>query len=51
MRTRNLTFPNGSPQERALSIAFFANRYGPGLSGRLLEALPTLADRHYLITP
>jgi bacillithiol biosynthesis cysteine-adding enzyme BshC len=51
IRTRNLTFPGGSPQERVLSIAYFANRYGPGLSARLLEALPALADRHYLITP
>jgi uncharacterized protein YllA (UPF0747 family) len=51
IRTRNLTFPGGAPQERVLSLVFFANRYGPGLSGRLLEALPALADRHYLITP
>ena len=51
VRTRNLSFPDGGPQERVLSVAFFANRYGPGLSGRLLDALPPLPDRHYLITP
>jgi uncharacterized protein YllA (UPF0747 family) len=51
VRTRNLTFPDGSPQERVLSVAFFVNRCGPGLSDRLLDALPALVDRHYLITP
>ncbi len=48
-RTRNLTFPEGVPQERHLNVAFFANRYGPALGARLLEALPRTSDRHYLL--
>ena len=50
-RTRALTFPGGQPQERALNLVFFLNRYGPSLPARLLEALPALADQHYVLTP
>jgi bacillithiol biosynthesis cysteine-adding enzyme BshC len=49
-RTRALTFPGGTPQERALSIVFFLNRYGVGLGHRLLEMLPLETDRHYVLT-
>jgi bacillithiol biosynthesis cysteine-adding enzyme BshC len=49
-RTRALTFPGGTPQERALSVVFFLNRYGVGLGSRLLEALPLETDQHYVIT-
>jgi bacillithiol biosynthesis cysteine-adding enzyme BshC len=49
-RTRALVFPAGHPQERALSVAFFVNRYGPALTDRLLDTLPLETDRHYLIT-
>jgi bacillithiol biosynthesis cysteine-adding enzyme BshC len=51
VRTRNLTFPDGAPQERVLNVVFFVNRYGPALIPRLIDALPPLPDRHYLITP
>jgi bacillithiol biosynthesis cysteine-adding enzyme BshC len=51
IRTRNLAFPEGTPQERLLGVAFFINRYGPGLPVRLLEGLPVAADAHYLVTP
>jgi uncharacterized protein YllA (UPF0747 family) len=51
IRTRNLTFPEGAPQERQLSVAFFVNRYGPALSSRLLEGLPCDGDAHYLLMP
>ena len=30
MRTRVLTFPDGDPQERGLTVPFFVNRYGLG---------------------
>jgi bacillithiol biosynthesis cysteine-adding enzyme BshC len=49
-RTRALTFPNGDPQERVLSIVFFANRYGPYLADRLVEVLPIETDKHYVLT-
>lgn len=48
-RTRMLTFPEGHPQERVLSLVFFANRYGPALCDRLLEELPLDTHQHYLL--
>jgi bacillithiol synthase len=51
IRTRNLTFPDGHPQERQLGVAFFINRYGPGLVSRLIDGLPPSADAHYVIAP
>jgi len=48
-RTRTLAFPGGAPQERTLSVAFFANRYGLGLGARLLDVLPLDTSKHYLI--
>jgi bacillithiol biosynthesis cysteine-adding enzyme BshC len=50
-RTRALAFPGGQPQERALGIVFFVNRYGPALGSRLLDILPLDGGRHYLVTP
>lgn len=49
-RARALTFPDGHPQERVLSIVFFANRYGPYLADRLVEVLPIETDKHYVLT-
>ncbi len=51
IRTRGLTFPGGQPQERALGLAFFANRYGVDFGVRLMDALPVHPDHHYLIVP
>jgi len=51
VRARGLVFPGGQPQERVLNIAFFLNRYGPGLASRLLDTLPALPTAHYVITP
>ncbi|HEX5071314.1 MAG TPA: bacillithiol biosynthesis cysteine-adding enzyme BshC, partial [Vicinamibacterales bacterium] len=48
-RTRALVFPDGDPQERALGIAFFVNRYGPALGDRLLDVLPVETDKHYVL--
>jgi bacillithiol biosynthesis cysteine-adding enzyme BshC len=49
-RTRTLAFPGGKPQERALNVAFFVNRYGPTLGERLVDVLPLETDRHYVLT-
>jgi bacillithiol biosynthesis cysteine-adding enzyme BshC len=49
-RTRDLAFPAGHPQERALNVVFFANRYGPAFVDRLLEELPLSSACHYLLT-
>ena len=49
-RTRALTFPGGTPQERALCVVFFLNRYGGGLGHRLLAMLPLETDHHYILT-
>ncbi len=49
LRTRALAFPDGTPQERSLSVAFFANRYGLGLGERLLDVLPLETDKHYVL--
>jgi len=49
-RTRALAFPAGHPQERALNVTFFLNRYGLTLGERLLEALPLETGKHYLLT-
>ena len=48
-RTRALTFPGGEPQERALSAAYFLNRYGMTLPDRMLEILPLDTSHHYVI--
>lgn len=49
-RTRALTFPHGDPQERALTLVFFLNRYGLRLADRLLSVLPLETDQHYVLT-
>jgi bacillithiol biosynthesis cysteine-adding enzyme BshC len=49
-RTRNLAFPEGHQQERALNLIFALNRYGPTLGDRLLEVLPVDTGKHYLLT-
>lgn len=49
VRARTLAFPDGVPQERALGVVFFVNRYGLTLGDRLLEALPLETDKHYVL--
>jgi bacillithiol biosynthesis cysteine-adding enzyme BshC len=49
-RSRTLAFPGGHPQERVLSVVFFANRYGPALCDRLLDVLPLETSKHYVLT-
>jgi uncharacterized protein YllA (UPF0747 family) len=50
VRTRALVFPEGDPQERALGVVFFINRYGMALPDRLVETLPLATDKHYVLT-
>ena len=49
-RARSLTFPNGDPQERAVGVIYFLNRYGPHLVDRLLDELPLEVGQHGLLT-
>lgn len=49
IRTQQLTFPGGHPQERTVSVAWFMNRYGPALVPRLYELLRTEPGRHWLL--
>lgn len=49
-RTRALAFPDGVPQERALGVVFFLNKYGLSFGERLLAVLPLETDAHYVLT-
>jgi bacillithiol biosynthesis cysteine-adding enzyme BshC len=49
-RAQAQAFPAGQPQERALGIIFFLNRYGWGLVDRLIEDLPTEMGKHWVLT-
>ena len=49
-RTRAQAFPDGAPQERAVSFVYFINRYGPAVVDRLLADLPLDVGRHWLLT-
>jgi bacillithiol biosynthesis cysteine-adding enzyme BshC len=49
LRTRALAFPGGAPQERAITLVSFVNRYGPEIGSRLLETLPLDTSKHYLM--
>ena len=49
-RAQAQIFPQGSPQERAVGMVYFLNRYGPALIDRLVTD-PTLdASHHWVIT-
>ena len=49
-RAQSQIFPQGSPQERAVGMVYFLNRYGPALIDRLV-ADPTLdANHHWVMT-
>jgi bacillithiol biosynthesis cysteine-adding enzyme BshC len=49
-RARALAFPGGMPQERALGLPFFFNRYGWSLVTRLEAELPLETGRHWVLT-
>ncbi len=48
-RTRGLLFPDGQPQERAVSLPFFLNRYGLSFPDRLIDTLPLDTGPHYVL--
>ena len=50
LRARSQAFPNGDPQERAVGIIYFLNRYGPHLVDRLLDDLVLEVGQHGLLT-
>jgi uncharacterized protein YllA (UPF0747 family) len=43
-------FPDGEPQERAISGVSFLSRYGPALVTRLVEELPVEGGQHWVVT-
>jgi bacillithiol biosynthesis cysteine-adding enzyme BshC len=47
---RAQAFPNGEPQERAISGVSFLNRYGPALVTRLLDELPVGNGEHWVVS-
>jgi uncharacterized protein YllA (UPF0747 family) len=49
-RAQAQAFPDGQPQERALGMVFFLNRYGWGLVDRLTEELPLEMGKHWVLT-
>ena len=49
-RARSQAFPHGDPQERAVGVIYFLNRYGPHLVVRLLDDLPLEIGQHGLLT-
>jgi bacillithiol biosynthesis cysteine-adding enzyme BshC len=50
VRARAQTFPDGMPQERALSSLALLNRYGPALVQRLMQDLPLDLGHHWVVT-
>ena len=47
-RAQTQIFPQGSPQERAVGMVYFLNKYGPALIDRLVTD-PTLDARHHWV--
>jgi uncharacterized protein YllA (UPF0747 family) len=48
-RTQSLVFPQGEPQERALSGVYFLNRHGPALIERLGQLDPFQVGYHHVV--
>ena len=49
-RARAQAFPDGAPQERAVSFVYFLNRFGPHVVDHLLDNLPLGVGQHWLLT-
>ena len=49
-RARAQAFPDGIPQERALSSIAMLNRYGPAFVQRLVQELPLDPGHHWVLT-
>ena len=50
LRAQEQAFPDGEPQERALSGVSLLNRYGPAVLDRLLADLPLDIGQHWVLT-
>jgi len=50
VRAQAQAFPDGIPQERALSSVALLNRYGPALVQRLVQELPLDLGHHWVLT-
>jgi len=50
VHARAQAFPDGHPQERAIGLVYFVNRYGSTLIDRLSEALPLDHGSHWVVT-
>ena len=48
-RAQGQIFPQGSPQERAVGMVYFLNRYGPALIERLVTDPALDANHHWVI--
>ena len=46
---QHLAFPAGQPQERVICLAWYMNRFGPGLVPRLYDCLPLEGGKHWLL--
>ena len=49
-RAQLQSFPSGEPQERAVALVYFLNRYGTHVVDRLLDELPLEVGQHSLLT-
>jgi bacillithiol biosynthesis cysteine-adding enzyme BshC len=49
VHAQHLAFPAGQPQERVICLAWYMNRFGPGLVPRLYECLPLEGGKHWLL--
>ena len=43
-------FPQGTPQERAVGMVYFLNRYGPALIERLVTDTTLDTQHHWVVT-
>ena len=50
VRAQAQAFPEGHPQERALAVIYFLNKYGPALVDLLLEELPIDPGQHWVVS-
>jgi len=50
LRAQMQAFPDGMPQERAISAISLLNRYGPAMIDRLLTDLPLDLGQHWVMT-
>jgi uncharacterized protein YllA (UPF0747 family) len=49
-RAQTQMFPQGTPQERAVGMVYFLNRYGPALIERLVTDTTLDTQHHWVVT-